>query len=135
MPNPSVSGATAPLVGVDTTVVPRRADSYNAPGVRHERLRQLLRASYSGGFRKWDNDDEGQWTSYMGGPKAQQGSFNAGFTYEERSHSGDGKVFPPTIVQHESTHADKTETARTASLPRNSFTETVSVHTQGRSHT
>ena len=119
--NPSLSGALGPLVGVDSTVVPDRSDSYDVPGVSDERLRALMLMSIPGAYR---NDGGDAWESYTGGPNAKnhhnQGYF-AGFSYEERGQSGDGKVFAPVVLQQ--ANGDRTPRTRAVALAEGTAAE------------
>ena len=114
--NPTFSGELTPLVGLNATMVPRRTDSFEEPKLTHARLRELLITTYPGAYRE---NNGNVWRSYIrqfydGQKTGQTGRF-AGFSYEERGHSGDGKILPPTV--RVDARNDRTPAARVIALP------------------
>ena len=119
LPSPTFAGHSNSLVGLGAAQgISARIDSYNEPDMRHDRLRLLMTSSYPGGFRKHDGDS---WGSYQGGRATHDVGYGEGFSYEERGHTGDGKVFGP-VVREKHTSEDLTAKYQVVALPESSLT-------------
>ena len=115
--NPTLLGHTAPFAGLNQTIVPLRADSYNIPGITPKALRHLMLHTFHGAFRSTARHGT-SWGTFAAGEMSRQGEYAmAGFSYEERGHTGDGKVFAPVVQLNKCCHwGDKTPFTRLAAL-------------------
>ena len=95
--NPTLFGHAAPLAGLNASIVPPRTDGYDVKGILPSALRSLMLQSYHGAFRSTARPGT-SWGTFTSGEMFRNGIYAMeGFSYEERGHSGDGKVFAPTV--------------------------------------
>jgi hypothetical protein len=91
--NPTLDGRTHAIVALNRSTIPEKMGEWSLLGLDHAFVRFVMRTAFRGGYRSG-----GHWQSYMLDTSRQ----TAEFTFEERGHSGDSRIFAPIVRERKS---------------------------------